>query len=135
MKTQWLVGIGALLLATVSVFAAVEANTVQEESNVVLQARTADLWFEKWGFKMTRGFMNMATCWVELPRNLYVDTSNNAVVGPAIGFFKGVGLTVVRALAGVMDVATMGTVDDTYTIYDQYNFPYFVWQGWGEVDR
>jgi putative exosortase-associated protein (TIGR04073 family) len=135
MKTHGMVVIGALLLTAVSLFAAIDANTVAGEANTMKQARTADLWFEKWGFKMTRGFMNIATGWVELPRNLYVETSENAVVGPAIGLFKGVGLTVVRTLAGVMDIGTFGTVDDTYTIYDQYNFPYFAWQGWNQSER
>jgi len=135
MKTHGIVVIGALLLVAVSVFAAVGANTVAEEANTMKQARTADLWFEKWGFKMTRGFMNIATGWVELPRNLYVETADNAVVGPAVGLFKGIGLTVVRTLAGVMDVATLGTVDDTYTIYDQYSFPYFAWQDWNTAAR
>jgi len=124
-----------LVLASVSVFAQVEANTVEDEANVMRQARSADLWFEKWGFKMTRGVLNAATCWVELPRNMHVETVENPVIGPVKGLFKGLGLTMVRAAAGTMDIATFGTVDDTYTIYERYEFPYFVWQNWGRSER
>jgi len=131
--------IAGLIVATAcavsTAFAEVEVNTVAEENLMTYQPHTADMFFEKWGFKMTRGFMNCATCWVELPRNIHVETSENAIVGPFVGFGKGLGLTVTRLVAGVMDIATFGTVDDTYTLYDQYAFPYFVWQGWSQSER
>ena len=57
-------------------------------------------------------------------------TKQNAIIGPLKGIFKGIGLTATRAVAGVMDIATFGTVDDTFTVYDQYSVPYFVWQDW-----
>lgn len=134
MRTKWMIAVSVMLL-TMGAFAAVDANTVEDEANVLRQARSADLWFEKWGFKMTRGVVNLATCWVELPRCMHVETMDNPVVGPMKGLFKGLGLTVVRAVAGTMDVATFGTVDDTFTIYDRYNFPYFVWQNWDRSER
>jgi len=134
MRAKMMIVTGVLMMAA-SVFAQVEANTVEDEANVMRQARSADLWFEKWGFKMTRGVVNLATCWVELPRNVHVETMENPIVGPMKGLFKGLGLTVVRAAAGTMDVATFGTVDDTYTIYERYDFPYFAWQNWSQSER
>ncbi|MCX7848299.1 MAG: exosortase system-associated protein, TIGR04073 family [bacterium] len=134
MKTIWMITVSVVLL-TASIYAAVDPNTLEDEANVMRQARSADLWFEKWGFKMTRGIVNAATCWVELPRCVHVETMDNPVVGPMKGLFKGLGLTVVRAVAGTMDLATFGTVDDTYTIYDRYAFPYFVWQNWNRSER
>ncbi len=120
---------GIVLVSSFSAFA-IEADTLEDEANVMRQARTADLWFEKWSFKMSRGLINSASFWVEVPRNIYVETKQNAIIGPLKGMFKGLGLSVTRALGGVMDIATFGTVDDTYTIYDQYSVPYFVWQDW-----
>jgi len=120
---------GIVLVSSFSAFA-IEVNTLEDEANVMRQARTADLWFEKWSFKMSRGVINSASCWVEIPRNMYVETKDNAIIGPLKGVFKGIGLTVTRAIAGVMDIATFGTVDDTFTVYDQYSVPYFVWQDW-----
>ena len=129
MKKMCCLVVGIVLMSSISALA-VEVNVLEDEANVMRQARTADLWFEKWSFKMSRGIINSASCWVELPRNIYVETKSNAIIGPLKGLFKGVGLTVTRAVAGVMDLATFGTVDDTFTVYDQYSVPYFVWQDW-----
>ena len=63
---------------------------------------------EKMGKKLGRGIVNVATGWVELPKNIY-DTSvetNNPLMGITYGTLKGVGMTVVRTGAGVYDVAT-----------------------------
>ncbi len=129
MKKMCCLVVGIVLMSSISALA-VEVNILEDEANIMRQARTADLWFEKWSFKMSRGVINSASCWVELPRNIYVETKNNAIIGPLKGVFKGLGLTVTRAVAGVMDLATFGTVDDTFTVYDQYSVPYFVWQDW-----
>ena len=63
---------------------------------------------EKMGKKLGRGIVNVATGWVELPKNIYdtsVDT-NNPLMGITYGTLKGVGMTVVRTGAGAYDVAT-----------------------------
>lgn len=134
MRTKIIVA--ALLLVTACrVMAVVEPNTTEDEVNAIRQARSADLWFEKWGFKMTRGLINVATCAVEIPRCVHVETVDNPVIGPLKGLFKGGGLMCVRAIGGVMDIATFGTVDDTFTVYDRYNFPFFVWQNWSRSER
>jgi len=63
---------------------------------------------EKMGKKLGRGIVNVATGWVELPKNIY-DTSvetNNPLMGITYGTLKGVGMTVVRTGAGAYDLAT-----------------------------
>jgi len=63
---------------------------------------------EKIGKKLGRGIVNVATGWVELPKNIY-DTSvetNNPLMGITYGTLKGIGMTVVRTGAGAYDVAT-----------------------------
>jgi len=134
MRTKMIV-VAMLLVVACRVFAEVEPNTTEDEVNAMRQARSADLWFEKWGFKMTRGLVNVATCWVEIPRCIHVETADNPVIGPIKGFLKGGGLMMVRVVGGAMDLATFGTVDDTYTVYDKYAFPYFVWQNWSRSER
>ena len=138
-----------VLLAVIVVFSSVIANaagndpgtvkaypgTLSNEAMIMMQPQGADEWFEKWSFKMSRGLINCASCWVELPRSLYIETEENPFIGPLMGIFKGSGLTFVRAFAGVMDLATFGTTDDTYTVYDQYRVPYFVWQDYGKSER
>ncbi len=110
-------------------------GTLQDEAMIMMQPNSADEWFEKWSFKMSRGVLNSLTCWVELPRSMYIETAENPFIGPLKGIFKGTGLTLVRAIAGVMDLATFGTVDDTFTVYDQYRVPYFVWQDYDKSER
>lgn len=135
MKKLSLIALALVMCLTLQVRAEVDPDTNEDEANIMRQPRSADMWFEKWSFKMSRGIINSATCWVELPRCVSNETAENPVLGPMKGFFKGTGLTVVRAVAGVMDVATFGTVDDTFTVYDQYRFPYFVWQDWEKSER
>lgn len=63
---------------------------------------------EKIGKKLGRGIVNVATGWVELPKNIY-DTSvetNNPLMGITYGTLKGVGMAVVRTGAGAYDVTT-----------------------------
>jgi len=124
-----------ILCVAFTATAAVDPDTLADEANSVRQARSVDLWFDKWGFKVSRGLINCGTCWVELPRTLWVETKANPIVGPPKGLFKGLGLTFARAVAGVMDLGTLGTVDDMYTLYDQYRLPYFVWQDYSKAER
>ena len=63
---------------------------------------------EKMGKKLGRGIVNIATGWVELPKNIY-DTSvetNNPLLGITYGTLKGLGMTVVRTGAGAYDTIT-----------------------------
>ena len=133
MKKSMLVAIAALLL--VGTVTAAEVSSLSDEANMSRTANTADLFGSKWGFKMTRGLVNAATCWVELPRSIYVETTEDAVLGPCKGLFKGIFLTGVRAVAGTLDVATIGSVDDMYSVYETTSLPYFVWQKWDQVER
>ncbi|MBO7542935.1 exosortase system-associated protein, TIGR04073 family [bacterium] len=133
MKKSMLVAIAALLL--VGTVTAAETSSLSDEANMSRTANTADLFGSKWGFKMTRGLVNAATCWVELPRSIYVETTEDGVLGPCKGLFKGIFLTGVRAVAGTLDVATIGSVDDMYSVYETTSLPYFVWQKWDQVER
>lgn len=85
---------GALILT----FIAIALPAFAEEGSVI----------EKMGKKLGRGLVNVATGWIELPKNIY-DTSvetNNPLMGITYGTLKGVGMTVVRTGAGAYDVAT-----------------------------
>lgn len=62
---------------------------------------------EKMGKKLGRGIVNVATGWVEIPKNIYdVSVETNPFTGITFGALKGAGMTVVRTGAGVYDVAT-----------------------------
>ena len=62
---------------------------------------------EKMGKKLGRGIVNVATGWIEIPRNIYdTSTESNPFLGITFGTLKGAGMAVVRTGAGAYDVAT-----------------------------
>lgn len=61
----------------------------------------------KMGKKLGRGVINIATGWLELPKNIYnTTTETNPGMGITYGTLKGLGMTVVRTAAGIFDAAT-----------------------------
>lgn len=57
--------------------------------------------------KLGRGIANTATGWMEVPKQMYiVSTEENIGLGLTWGLAKGVGMGVVRTGAGVLDTAT-----------------------------
>ena len=78
-------------------------------------------------YNMGRGVVNMATCWLEVPRCLIYNNSQLPIIGAVVGACEGVGFTAVRAFAGVADFCSFGFMTDS--IYNvNYDFRAFVWE-------
>lgn len=61
----------------------------------------------KFGGMIGRGLLNASTCFMDLLVNLVTETKNGPpLVGTLVGIGQGSGCTVLRALSGVVDVAT-----------------------------
>lgn len=61
----------------------------------------------KVGEKFGLGVMNVATGWMEIPKTVYVTTSNEGLAyGVSAGFFKGIAHTFGRTLGGTLEIAT-----------------------------
>lgn len=133
MKKSMLAFLAALVF--VGTICAADVSSLSDEANLGRRATTADLFGSKWGFKMTRGLVNVATGWVELPRSIYVETVEDPVLGSLKGLFKGLFLTCDRTLAGAGDFATFASVDDEYSLYEMTSIPFFVWQKWDQQER
>ncbi len=77
--------------------------------------------------KAGRGIANATTGWLELPKQVYETYKDE---GPArgilIGPLKGVGMTIVRTLAGVGELMTFFVAYPGF--YDPYFDPAYVWQ-------
>jgi putative exosortase-associated protein (TIGR04073 family) len=69
---------------------------------------------------MGRGLVNAATCWMEVPRNLWLETTRNPYYGYVVGAMDGAFLTTARAFGGVTDFVTFGLTGPS--IYSD-NFP------------
>ena len=78
--------------------------------------------------KLVRGITNVVTAPVELPKQIYTTTRDRGVPGPLIGLFKGIGMTVYRAVFGAVEAATF--LIPAPGFYDPMTNPPYVWQGW-----
>lgn len=96
-KKSQLIMVAAVLLITV-LFASV--SFASEEAYRKSQA--ADM-----GQKLGRGFLNILTGWIEIPKNIArVSRETDPFSGAVVGFIQGVGWAWGRTISGVYDVFT-----------------------------
>lgn len=77
--------------------------------------------------KGVRGGINIATGWLEFPKQIYVTTKETGYAkGLIVGPFKGIGMSVVRTVAGIGELATFFLAYPGF--YDPWFEPRFVWQ-------
>lgn len=60
------------------------------------------------GTKLQRGFLNIVTSWLEIPRQVkgVTEETDDAFAGITYGMAKGIALTGARIVAGAFDVVT-----------------------------
>jgi putative exosortase-associated protein (TIGR04073 family) len=76
--------------------------------------------------KAARGLVNVATGWLEFPRQIYTTfRDHGAVRGCLVGPFMGIGMTVARTVSGVLEFATFYLAYPGF--FDPYLEPPFVW--------
>lgn len=77
--------------------------------------------------KFVRGMSNVALGWLELPKQVYTTyREEGAAMGIFVGPLKGIGMTLVRTISGVGEVATFPSPYPGF--YDPYFQPGFVWE-------
>jgi putative exosortase-associated protein (TIGR04073 family) len=77
--------------------------------------------------KIARGVANIATGWLELPKQIYITCKEEGYAkGLAIGPIKGIGMTLVRTAAGVGETVTFPLAYPGF--YDPLFDPSYVWQ-------
>jgi putative exosortase-associated protein (TIGR04073 family) len=91
-----------------------------------MPAIAAEGYVENTGNKFFRGVVNIATGWLEFPRQIYkVSTEDNVFTGFTYGAAKGVADTAIRTSAGVYETGTffVPLPDD----YAPVKNPEYVW--------
>ena len=73
----------------------------------------------------SRGIINIATCWLEIPREIILENNKFPVVGIVSGALKGTFFTTTRAVLSVVDVGLLGFTGPSG--YDPNLFPEYVW--------
>ena len=77
--------------------------------------------------KVVRGITNVATGWGEFPKQIYLSASGEGgVKGFLTAPLKGIGMTVVRTVAGALELVTFFLPYPGF--YDPIVPPEFVWQ-------
>lgn len=77
--------------------------------------------------KATRGIANVATGWLEFPKQIYVTSKEDgAVSGFLVGPLKGLGMTIVRTVSGAAEFLTFFSAYPNF--YAPYFEPAYVWQ-------
>lgn len=77
--------------------------------------------------KLVRGVANVATGWFEFPKQIYLTCRDDgAAKCVTVGPLKGVGMTLVRTVAGVGEAATFFLAYPGF--YDPYLDPGYAWQ-------
>jgi putative exosortase-associated protein (TIGR04073 family) len=110
-----------LLMGTLPAFAATGSSydTIENSSpEKLVDAMSA---------KAARGFANTTLGWVEFPKQIYLTINEDGTTkGILIGPLKGVGMALIRTLAGVGELATFFVAYPGF--YDPYFEPEYVWQ-------
>lgn len=78
--------------------------------------------------KFCRGIVNMVTCPVELPKQIYTSTRDRGLTGPFVGLLKGTGMTVYRVVCGALETALF--IVPAPGFYEPIPRPAYVWEGW-----
>ena len=76
------------------------------------------------GMNICRGVINTLTCWIEVPRCFWVESTRNPYYGYLTGLSNGSFLGLFRGFAGVTDMVTFGLTGPG--IYGE-GFPEYVW--------
>lgn len=110
---------GLLLMGSLPDASAEDCRTVEESSAQEIVGAA--------GGKFGRGVANAATGWMELPKQIYVTAhEEGAVQAIFLGPLKGIGMALVRTLAGVGELATF--IVPYPGFYDPWIEPKYVWQ-------
>lgn len=108
------------------IFVACAAVVLMAASAVASDQCSSSFEGEKNLMNMGRGLVNVATCWMEMPRCLVYHNSQLPVLGLVTGACQGAGFTVIRAFAGVADILSFGFMTDS--IYTScHGFSEWVW--------
>lgn len=77
--------------------------------------------------KLVRGVANIATGWLELPKQIYLTCKEEgAAKCIAVGPIKGIGMTLVRTASGVGETATFFLAYPGF--YEPFLDPAYAWQ-------
>jgi putative exosortase-associated protein (TIGR04073 family) len=116
-----LIAVSAMFLISIAVNPAFAQESQQPEAIA-----------EKMAFKLVRGVANVATSFIEIPKQTYLTVRDRGAAGYVVGPIKGIGMFFFRGVIGVTEAVFFPIPQPGY--YDPMIDPEYVWKGW-EVKR
>ncbi len=101
------------------------AATTEKASDATTATTTGESALDLHLYRVGRGFANLGTCFLEVPRCILLRNGEVPFWGAVSGAFEGVGCTGMRAFAGLIDVLFVGY--DPGAVYHG-SFRDFVWE-------
>lgn len=107
--------------------AATQAGIARADGYQTIESSSPQEVVDGMASKAMRGLANVTTGWLEFPKQIYTTyQEDGAAKGILVGPLKGVGMTLVRTVAGVAEFATFFIAYPGF--YDPYFDPSYVWQ-------
>jgi putative exosortase-associated protein (TIGR04073 family) len=99
----------------------------EQSSHGIPQLKDSESVAGQIGHKLVRGVANIMTGWVEMPKQMYLKTTQGPpVMGTLLGIVEGVGLGFARTTAGLYEIATFALPLPMH--YEPLFEPEYVWQ-------
>lgn len=98
-------------------------EVVKSEKPTVIEVKTSKTETSP-ALCFARGLANVSLCWLEIPRCMSYDNEVIPFFGLIVGIPEGAVYTVGRAISGIVDIITFGTVGDA--LYSK-KFPDLIW--------
>jgi len=112
-----------ILIAIVILFAGITHG--QDESVTPTRRENPGTLKETCLFGLKRGFLNLSTCWIEIPRCISFESTARPLSSPILGPLTGATYTAIRAVLGAVDLVSGGT--NGYYAYSDF-LPDFPWE-------
>lgn len=116
-----------LALVAVLLACVVAAGEAQADATKSIDTSSAQEVVEGMANKLARGVANIATGWMEFPKQIALTMQEEGVAkGMMVGPLKGVGMAFARTAAGVGEAVTFPVAWPEF--YEPYLEPEYVWQ-------
>lgn len=116
-----------LILATVTALGMSPLFAGELDRNERFDGVSAETVYDPMVKKLFTGIINVATCWIEIPRQLTISVNaDGMLVGFPVGLVKAPFMAVTRAAAGVYDTATF--ISAAPGNFDAIIHPRFAWE-------
>jgi len=134
MPKRLLVFPSLLLVLLVSVGVPALAAEV-DDKDYVDQVLEPESYLEQSSFKLIRGVTNIVTSPAEIPKQMVLTGRDLGALGVPVGFFKGIGMTVMRAGLGAWETVSFLLPNSMEGDFAPILKPEFVWNASDPVRR